>query len=209
MPNWCSNQFTVTGSHEALADFVDRAFGLPAVYPPREYDTEKNTPCTTKYLCFNATVPTPQEIIDIGFDGRGVVDITKFYAGDYTGPLDGYHWNLHNWGTKWDIYADNIDPESMGWDEDCEELGMYFLTAWSPPIAWVERLATLFPELNFHLEYEEPGCYFAGEVTVEEGCITYRQYTDEECDALFHRDDDDEDDEDDDDTSPEEPLEKT
>ncbi|MFI3294010.1 MAG: hypothetical protein SNI70_10905 [Rikenellaceae bacterium] len=107
------------------------------------------------------------------------------------------------------IYADNIDPESMGWDEDCEELGMYFLTAWSPPIAWVEQLATLFPDLNFHLEYEESGSYFAGEATVEKGCITYRQYTEEECDALFHRDDDDEDDEDDDDASPEEPLEKT
>ena len=46
-------------------------------------------------------------------------------AGESVPGMDGYHWNLANWGVKWDIYVDKIDRETLGWTEG-EEPGCYF-----------------------------------------------------------------------------------
>jgi len=58
------------------------------------------------------------------------------------------------WGTKW-----------TGYDLSIGDTYISFLTAWSPPIPILGKLAELHPELTFHLDYHEPGMGFRGEAT--------------------------------------------
>ena len=69
-----------------------------------------------------------------------------------------FHWNNTNWGTKWDITADQVELEL----EDSEMLEVSFDTAWSPPEPICKRLREMFPESSFSWFYDEPGMEFAG-----------------------------------------------
>jgi Ferredoxin-like domain in Api92-like protein len=67
----------------------------------------------------------------------------------------GYEWCIANWGTKW--------PEGeMQVDFDPEAIGLSFETAWAPPLAGIEKIATMFPTLVFFIEWSEPGMGFCG-----------------------------------------------
>jgi len=66
-----------------------------------------------------------------------------------------YHWNLTNWGSKWDTTDISFDYE------DDTQLNLSFATAWSP-------ITPIFDELvkrGFKVlaEYEDEGYMFAGE----------------------------------------------
>lgn len=198
MPNWCMNELEISGDASELKRFVEMNMGLPAEYPPQPWEKEPRERPTTPYFCFNALVPTPKEVLEIGYDGHDKIpkiNIKYAYRGETVFPLDGYHWNIANWGTKWDIYDEAITPEEMGWHEGVERITFGFDTAWSPPIAWLEKVAPLFPTLHFKLHYEEPGCYFAGDVYGENGICTIDEFDDARCDALFQYWADSEDDE--------------
>ena len=192
MPNWCMNELTVTGPTEEIKRFVYSNLGLPAHYPPVYSKDGKviiDSPvATTPYFCFNAQVPTPKEVLEIGYDGHD--KISRFnqkyaYHGHTIFPIDGYHWNIANWGTKWDIYSDKITPKDMGWQAGAEKIFLGFDTAWSPPTAWLKAIAELFPIFSFKLHYEEPGCYFAGDLYAEEGVCWDDSYDDYRCRQIF------------------------
>ena len=42
MPNWCSNTLNVSGNAEELEKFVTASQGLPAAYPPQEWEKGSN-----------------------------------------------------------------------------------------------------------------------------------------------------------------------
>lgn len=197
MPNWCYNALTVSGDPEELKRFVKANMGLPAQYPP-VYDKngkyiEKPVEETVPHFCFNAMVPTPKEVLEMGFCGHEKISAeTKINAifGKAIAPLDGYHWNIINWGTKWDIYHDNITEETLDWTEGCDSIFIDFDTAWSPPTPWFETIVSKFPTLHFTLHYEEPGFFFAADVTGENGHCIYDYYDDERCEELFNWSDD-------------------
>lgn len=202
MPNWCFNSLEVSGNADAVERFVTANMGLPAQYP-KKYNANgicinDCPPATEKHFCFNALVPTPQKVLDIGFDGHDVIpweDLMGVYKGIIPPVLDGYHWNVVNWGTKWDIYHDDLTAEVIGWTKGCEKIYFEFETAWSPPIDWLIKVVEMFPELHFKFHYEESGCYFAGDVYGEGGSCTIDEYDDARCDALFQYWEDGEDDE--------------
>lgn len=72
-----------------------------------------------------------------------------------------YNWCVTNWGTKWDI--DLIDTDYV----DENTLGIYFNSAWSPPVAWYDYMT----EQGFEIEayYNEPGLCFCGSYNNENG----------------------------------------
>lgn len=73
---------------------------------------------------------------------------------------DWYNWSLNNWGTKWDAcepYIDESEPQFFS---------VSFESAWSPPCNWIEDIMHKYTNLEFELEYDEPGCCFAGKLTV-------------------------------------------
>lgn len=90
-------------------------------------------------LCFDKVVPTPKDLL------------TKEYG-------DGaYNWERDNWGCKWGAGDATLDYESD------TELEYNFSTAWNPPIPFIKKAAEKYPELEFSLEYDEPGMCFRGE----------------------------------------------
>ena len=102
MPNWCWNTLKVSGKAEELKKFVLETQGLPASYPPQEWEKglERVTP-TEKFFCFNALVPTPQAVLDMGYDAHGklpqnIWDLLR--QGHPVEKIDGYHWSIQNWG---------------------------------------------------------------------------------------------------------------
>jgi hypothetical protein len=76
-----------------------------------------------------------------------------------------YNEAVRIWGTKWDTndVDVNIDEEYLRYN---------FQTAWAPPREWLEKVAIKYPQLNFTLDYEEPGMDFMGKLVFENGeCI--------------------------------------
>lgn len=191
MPNWCMNTLTVAGAADELKRFVMSTQGLPAKYPPQEWEKDRLSKMkapTEPHFCFNALIPTPESVLQTGYDAHDKMPkdaLLLTFAGRPFEPIDGYHWNVQNWGTKWDIYYDNITPETMGWNEGCEEISFDFDTAWSPPIAWFETAVEKYPSLSFKLHFEEPGCYFAGDAFGVDGMCSYDDYDVGRCNQLF------------------------
>ena len=70
------------------------------------------------------------------------------------------------WGTKWDL----DDPDQLRVADELLDTGIVFFdTAWSPPLAALEKLSAMFPNDSFSLTYCEPGNHFAGTATFEGG----------------------------------------
>ena len=90
--------------------------------------------------------------------GKKAFDNIKRY-----GAPDWYHWCIDNWGTKWNAYS-----------ADCgEDNGLYFQTAWSPPVPVMRKLSEMFPNIQITLRWaDEDVCgkacgrivYFGGEI---------------------------------------------
>ena len=74
----------------------------------------------------------------------------------YEGEWD-YDWCVDNWGTKWDVDCTIYDLIEID-TEFCVE----FNSAWAPPIAWLKKVQSDYPNLKFKLLYEEPGMQFVG-----------------------------------------------
>ncbi len=69
---------------------------------------------------------------------------------------DWYSWSLENWGTKWDA----CEPHVNELEPQCFSVG--FETAWGPPLEWMKNIYENYPNLEFEIEYEEPGMCFGG-----------------------------------------------
>lgn len=78
-----------------------------------------------------------------------------------------YFWRIANWGTKWSGVLHGVDCYDRE-DGTCEAL-IVFDTAWSPPDAWLARVAQLEPELSFDLSYLEMGDGFVGRMVYDKG----------------------------------------
>lgn len=70
------------------------------------------------------------------------------------------------WGTKWDL----DEPDQLRVASELLDMGIaFFDTAWSPPIAVLEKLSAMFPDDSFGLTYCELGNHFAGTASFEAG----------------------------------------
>ena len=89
-------------------------------------------------LNFHSLVPVPDEVLKAGYEAAG------------------YDWERENWGCKWG--AD--DAKLL----DAWEAGVIyeFYSAWSPPIKFLQEVASAYPKLQFVLECEESGMAFKG-----------------------------------------------
>jgi len=113
--------------------------------------------------CYNTlTVNGPTKEIHKVFDPI-VADSENFF--NHIEPLPAtekdnwYDWCVTNWGTKWDVTPEHFDVF------DDEESGIttvdtQFDSAWSPPIAIMEKLESMGFEVR--LCYYEPGMGFTG-----------------------------------------------
>lgn len=101
---------------------------------------------------FNALVPIPQEVREAG--AEALTD-----------------WTYANWGTR-------SEPDEIYVRFSENEARINFDTAWRPPKKWLEKVAAMYPDLEFRLSYFEPGMFFAGCVVFKEGRCVEDLYAD-------------------------------
>jgi hypothetical protein len=89
-----------------------------------------------------------------------------------------YDWNITHWGTKWDV-AVEMDEEYSTTELDFfdDRTHYRFQTAWSPPEDAIARLAFMFPQLRFTLNFEEETGW-AGMIVWEDGRIVESAFYD-------------------------------
>ena len=137
MPNYCDNTLDITCPIEAFNKLQ------PLLFAKATERDAANYPSVNKelmFFSFTALLPTPPD-------------------GDW------YHWNIANWGTKWD--ADVYHIESNLLDEpnpSSVNLKVCFSTAWSPPTNWFDSLCDILKddEVSMEIRYSESGMGFAG-----------------------------------------------
>lgn len=193
MPNWCENTLIVSGNIPgAVYNFHQSCLGKYSYFPMEEYELnsfhnpEDKEEAIKKHrevydalplrFCFSALVPVPQNILDIGYSSvSNLVD------------HNGYSWCCTNWGTKWDIYDNDIttcDNDDIRPEEDMHVYD--FDTAWGPPLQWAEEASRLSPNVTITLEYAEPGECIAGKFIYKAGkAIEETQYMGAELDAVM------------------------
>lgn len=176
MPNWCDNELYITGNDKDISAFLDACKGNGPAYRLSESDKQFTDPNQVKgdYLIpqpheftFNALVPVPHDILEIGYSKEGTSSINSILGRE--AAQDGYSWQIQNWGTKWDVNEPAINLTNHG------SASLIFSTAWSPPIAWVSKVAEIFPWLQFELLFGELGNVYAGSFVWEGGEITHQE----------------------------------
>lgn len=185
IPNWCNNRISVVGDGKRVEEFDSDFRGKRALWPPSEFETrDKKGDCLKEFLdqykkewdeeepshCFNALYPVPGEVLKVGFShGTGKISFQRMQEALFVPDkwVDGYSWCVSHWGCKWDVFG-QVRDERLSADRFEYE----FETAWSPPIAWLKKVAEDWPDLRFDLVYYEPGLEFAGRLCFEGGKVS-------------------------------------
>ncbi len=177
MPNWCYNGLTIEGNPESITKLVEQMNSpFHMVHDSWDTTTQSYTKKDTFYSspifsCWNIIKPTDMEAYQGQPDHSLPIEEAMKYKGD-----SWYEFNNREWGTKWDVAVseDNKYPETYmeGPVANGDNLVVYynFNTAWSPPIAAIEKLSAQHPNLLMTLSYEEETGW-GGEAEILRGII--------------------------------------
>lgn len=141
MPNWCNNNFAITGDIDSIK--------------PVWEEMQK----TKEFL--NVIVPQPDNIF------KGNLGATEREECAEQGIPNWYDWNIENWGTKWDVDIEGFEFWDNG--DGTATISGWFDSAWSPPINAYETLAGDMDSCVIECSYYEPGMDFAGFWSSENG----------------------------------------
>lgn len=97
------------------------------------------------------------------------LDLSEFaqkFQQDIEVGQDWYHWNIREWGTKWEV-DEAVATQSSG------ELRYEFATAWSPPIPALNKLAAQYPNVVMTARFLDEGHCFAGEAHWRNGKLEF------------------------------------
>ena len=156
MPNWCNNTLTIYGTEDKTAPVCE---SMKGILPIGENEIE-NTP-----FSFHSVIPQPDHLLEDG-DPRKTGESPKsselIATLANTGGVmpDWYNWRVDNWGTKWDLSADNIFVEKRS-----RSVLYSFETAWSPPYPVVAALSAKFPSVKMRIQFQEGGMGIKGSIT--------------------------------------------
>lgn len=192
MPNWISNELTVTGSKDDMAAFYKAAAGRSHKYVSMQ-DTDwgsftdislEATIASMEDLknqeksdfSFHALIPVPDAVLIMPYDPSqfaNLVNSNKIYA-DFCKKHDvscsGYDWERQNWGVIWgDCHPDIHTRED-------EIFVVLFHTPWSIPDVFTEKVSAMFPNLVFYLSYTDSTGGTCGTITFLNGVVTYSNH---------------------------------
>ena len=159
MPNYCTNNLTVTGDAKEIKRF-------------HEAITAGELQAHENFRILDNLFPTPKELKDTtkGYYGEGTekqikqeemnkANLKKFGAPDW------YEWNCKNYGSKWS------DLDGVFGQVSDNEINMTFMSAWSPIGEGIRNVSKQFPTLDFILSYDEGGMAFCGGYAFRNGEI--------------------------------------
>jgi len=172
MPNWCSNFISIKGNEDEIDKFMKFAIGINPPYGGEknlegfmEDSNEKFVGDNITFFCFNNFVPVPNKVLENGYSSNG---------GEFGSTECGYGWQAEYWGTKWALYADDVEVKK---ENKCN-VTYNFPTAWSPPVPVIEAASEMFPSLHFFMNSEEPGCGIYFDIKYKFGSVSsYRPYS--------------------------------
>ena len=150
MPNWCRNRVTAFGKEEEISKIAEIFSDKKSIF-----NHIIQSPDWSRLPNEDGEFPVLEEHKDK--EGNVIFATSNFPK---SGKNDDrwYHWNLTNWGTKWDITADSVDIEIA----DSDQIEIEFSTAWSPPEEICFRLREMFQDVNISWFFDEPGMEVAG-----------------------------------------------
>ena len=162
MSDWCYSKFFVTGKKESVLKFKKHAQTKTDDNKKIVLDANRFIPYPEKYRKMDEAARRYKEK-----HGRKSTQTNGFNSG-------GYEWCLDNWGTKWGIFHALIDNEHKNKDKLCLEYS--FITANSPCIPVVKKMAQMFPDLNFVYKFE---CdfMFEGTLVIKKGRVVSEQFS--------------------------------
>ena len=141
MPNWCSNRVTVSGTEEDISKLSEIFSDTKSIFNHIIQSPDwKRLPNEKGQFPQLERMKNPK----VRLCGKHIIS-------DGKNDDRWYHWNIQNWGTKWDITADSVEIEL----EDSEMLEVSFDTAWSPPEPICKRLREMFPDSSFSWFYDD------------------------------------------------------
>tara|TARA_R100001594_G_scaffold55330_1_gene88902 strand:- start:6467 stop:6940 length:474 start_codon:yes stop_codon:yes gene_type:complete len=141
MPNWCENNLLIKADgKDALDDFkrLERLLNETLKYDSEGESIEN---------LLDSIISFPEVL-------RGTTEKEPYKLEDGT-TIWWYEWCINTWGTKWE--ASNC----IAYIRE-NRMRFSFLTANTPPINWLEKVGSLFPNLWIKLDYNEPGMCFRG-----------------------------------------------
>ena len=133
MPNWCNNTITLTGPKEKITAIYAKAKEDNALLQQLKPMPEALEGTTSP----SPTEGKVQPLVD-GFDNW-------------------YDWRVQNWGSKWDVDADNLELS-----DDGTTISGWFDSAWAPPIHAYEYFLTDNEDCSIKSYYYEGGMDFGG-----------------------------------------------
>ncbi|MDE6730099.1 MAG: hypothetical protein K2J71_04910 [Oscillospiraceae bacterium] len=87
------------------------------------------------------------------------------------GQNNWHDWRVANWDTKWDAYGYESGIDYSNFET------LTFFTAWSAPHAVIERLAELFPDVQFTHEWADENIGFnCGRYVYKDGKFSEMYY---------------------------------
>lgn len=184
MPNWVFNTLHISGNAEDLSAFrAEMSKPFTTYYADTHYDKEKQewvkTPAvqehTPVFALWNILSPDPSDYdeyfaVQARTRSKTPIDDPNWWADTLAHQAVSKHWydwNLHHWGTKWDVHHNvKIIDES-----EPTHFAIRFETAWSSVIDLLcNVLSPRFPNLTFCYEYEEEQGW-GGEWTFKDGDV--------------------------------------
>ena len=148
MPNWCNNRVTV------FSDDTESVKKIKEIFESKDSVFGKIIQEPDWKRLPNEKGEFPKVKQHFGKDGQLLFETHEFPDGKNDDRW--YHWNISNWGTKWD--ACNVEIDYY----DDSQIEMRFDTAWSPPEPICKRLREMFEDIHISWFYDEPGMEFAG-----------------------------------------------
>ena len=144
MPNWCYNELTL--------------------YVDSQHEGKEVLDAFTQESPFQKICPCPEDLLNTvsGFLGKGTPEQaelerkSKENINKY-GHANWYDWCNYNWGTKWDVTPDVLDPLTLN-PNGVWSIRVSFDSAWCPPDGLYSYINEKFPEITLDAYWEEPGC---------------------------------------------------
>ena len=179
MPNWVYNGLTIEGNPEQVDKLVEQMNQPFVDYIEAHGDLSYNIK-QTKYVnpifsFRNIVSPTDLEAYKAQPDFKAEGEQNDWYS-----------WNTRNWGVKWDVAVAEDASYTTTYMEgpvangDNKVVYYNFETAWSHPIAALEKLSGQYPTLLFTLSYEEETGW-GGETEILRGKVISESMYDNMC----------------------------
>jgi hypothetical protein len=116
------------------------------------YSIKENKPEIIQKFCHYLTnieeklaKHSEEELAELYECGKTAYEVYEKY-----GATSWYDWRIQNWGTKWNAYSTYVMETAY-----TTEYVIFFQTAWNGVEPIIEKLVSMFPELDFDYKYAE------------------------------------------------------